>query len=162
MSLTGAFTTHVPHQTIRIRHRCVARCRRLSTIRPECGFQRSVRAISLTAADPIAPCRGAEPFVRVEWDHALDLVANELKRVKRGYGDPAIFAGSYGRDSAGRVHHLRSLLKRLLKLHGEFTDHVLDYSRGAALVIVPHVVGGEEPVGIQLTAWDSGFRELPR
>ena len=99
--------------------------------------------------------RGAEPFVRVAWDHALDLVANELKRVKREYGNEAIFAGSYGWASAGRVHHPRSLLKRLLSLHGGFTDHVLDYSRGAALVIVPRVVGSEDPVGIQLTAWDS-------
>jgi biotin/methionine sulfoxide reductase len=32
---------------------------------------------------------------------------------------------------------------------------VLDYSRAAAMVIVPHVVGSEEPVGIKLTAWDS-------
>ena len=53
------------------------------------------------------------------------------------------------------MHHPRTLLKRLLNLHGGFTDHVLDYSRGAALVIVPHVVGSDEPVGVNLTAWDS-------
>ena len=99
--------------------------------------------------------RGAEPFVRVSWDCALDLVSAEMQRVKRDHGNEAIFAGSYGWASAGRVHHPRTLLKRLLNLHGGFTDHVLDYSRGAALVIVPHVVGSEEPVGIRLTAWDS-------
>ena len=49
----------------------------------------------------------------------------------------------------------RTSLKRLLNLHGGFTDHVLDYSRAAALVIVPHVVGSEDPVGIKLTSWDS-------
>jgi biotin/methionine sulfoxide reductase len=99
--------------------------------------------------------RGAEPFVRVTWDHALDLVAAEIDRVKREHGNEAIFAGSYGWASSGRLHHPRTLLKRLLNLHGGFTDHVLDYSRGAALVIVPRVVGSEEPVGIKLTAWDS-------
>ena len=29
--------------------------------------------------------RGAEPFVEVPWDEALDLVANEIKRQKRAY-----------------------------------------------------------------------------
>ena len=99
--------------------------------------------------------RGAEPFVRVSFDHAIDLVAAELERVKREHGNEAIFAGSYGWASSGRLNHPRTLLKRLLNMHGGFTDHVLDYSRGAALVIVPRVVGSEDPVGIKLTAWDS-------
>ena len=99
--------------------------------------------------------RGAEPFVRVSWDHALDLVAAEIERVKREHGNESIFAGSYGWASSGRLHHPRTLMKRLLNLHGGFTDHVLDYSRGAALVIVPRVVGNDEPVGGRLTAWES-------
>jgi biotin/methionine sulfoxide reductase len=99
--------------------------------------------------------RGAEPFVRVTWDRAIDLVGAELERVKREHGNEAIFAGSYGWASSGRLNHPRTLLKRLLNLHGGFTDHVLDYSRAAAMVIVPHVVGSEDPVGIKLTAWDS-------
>jgi biotin/methionine sulfoxide reductase len=99
--------------------------------------------------------RGAEPFVRVSWNQALDLVAAEIERVKREHSNEAIFAGSYGWASAGRLHHPRTLLRRLLNLHGGFTDHVLDYSRAAAMVIVPHVVGSEDPVGIKLTAWDS-------
>jgi biotin/methionine sulfoxide reductase len=99
--------------------------------------------------------RGGEPFVRVTWDRAIDLVAAELERVKRDHGNEAIFAGSYGWASSGRLNHPRTLLKRLLNLHGGFTDHVLDYSRAAAMVIVPHVVGSEDPVGIKLTAWDS-------
>ena len=99
--------------------------------------------------------RGAEPFVRVSWERALDLVAGEIDRVKREHGNESIFAGSYGWASSGRLHHPRTLMKRLLNLHGGFTDHVLDYSRGAALVIVPHVVGSDDPVGAKLTAWDS-------
>jgi biotin/methionine sulfoxide reductase len=99
--------------------------------------------------------RGADPFVRVSWDHALDLVANELKRVRREHGNEAIFAGSYGWASSGRVNHPRTLFNRLLSLDGGFTDHVLDYSRAAAMVIVPRVVGTEEPAGVRLTSWDS-------
>ena len=91
----------------------------------------------------------------MSWDEAVELVAAELQRVKNEHGNEAIFAGSYGWASSGRLNHPRTLLKRLLNLHGGFTDHVLDYSRAAAMVIVPHVVGSEEPVGIKLTAWDS-------
>src|SRR5207244_5007117 len=49
--------------------------------------------------------RGAEPFVEIAWDEALDLVAGELTRVKREFGNKAIFGGSYGWSSAGRFHH---------------------------------------------------------
>ena len=52
--------------------------------------------------------RGAEPFVRVSWDHALDLVAAEIERVKREHGNESIFAGSYGWASSGRLHHPRT------------------------------------------------------
>ena len=46
--------------------------------------------------------RGAEPFVPVSWERALDLVAGELQRVKRAHGNEAIYAGSYGWASAGK------------------------------------------------------------
>ncbi|MCB2106538.1 MAG: molybdopterin-dependent oxidoreductase, partial [Rhodobacteraceae bacterium] len=46
--------------------------------------------------------RGGERFIAVPWDHALDLVAGELARVKRDHGNAAIYAGSYGWASAGR------------------------------------------------------------
>jgi len=44
----------------------------------------------------------------VSWDEALDLVAGELGRVKRDFGNQAIFGGSYGWASAGRFHHAQS------------------------------------------------------
>ena len=48
--------------------------------------------------------RGSEPFVRVAWDEALDLVASELQRVIGQYGNRAIYGGSYGWQSPGRFH----------------------------------------------------------
>lgn len=99
--------------------------------------------------------RGAEPFVAVPWDEAIDMVAEEIDRVRDTFGNESIYAGSYGWASAGRLHHPRTLFKKLLNLVGGFTDHVGDYSRGAALVIVPRVVGSTDPVGMKLTAWDS-------
>jgi biotin/methionine sulfoxide reductase len=40
--------------------------------------------------------RGREPFVPVEWEAALDLVAGELARVRREGGPAAIMGGSQG------------------------------------------------------------------
>ena len=85
--------------------------------------------------------RGAEPFVEVPWDEALDLVAGELGRVKRDFGNQAIFGGSYGWASAGRFHHAQSQLRRFLNSIGGFVRHENDYSVGAALVLMPHIVG---------------------
>jgi biotin/methionine sulfoxide reductase len=85
--------------------------------------------------------RGAEPFVPVDWDTALDLVARELKRVKESFGNRAIFAGSYGWSSAGRLHHAKSLLARFMNLHGGATVQVDTYSNAAGSVITPHVLG---------------------
>ena len=97
--------------------------------------------------------RGAEPFVPVSWDRALDLVAGELARVKREHGNEAIYAGSYGWASSGKIHHPRTLIRRLLNLHGGATDSVGNYSCGAALVVAPHVIGTAAPVGMQATEW---------
>ena len=38
--------------------------------------------------------RGAEPFVPVSWDKALELVAAEIERVRKQHGNASIFAGS--------------------------------------------------------------------
>src|SRR2546430_14089526 len=71
--------------------------------------------------------RGAEPFVPVEWDTALALAARELERVKSSFGNSAMFAGSYGWSSAGRLHHAKSLLHRFMNLFGGATVQVDTY-----------------------------------
>ena len=85
--------------------------------------------------------RGAERFVAVSWERALDLVAAELDRVRREHGNKAIFAGSYGWASAGRFHHALSQLHRFMNTIGGYTYSVNTYSLAAAEIIVPHVVG---------------------
>jgi len=85
--------------------------------------------------------RGQEPFVEVEWDVALDLLAAELERVRSEYGNQAIFGGSYGWASAGRFHHALSQIHRFLNSIGGYTYSVDDYSVAAGHVIVPHVFG---------------------
>ena len=85
--------------------------------------------------------RGGEPFVAVSWDTALDLVENELRRVKELYGNTAIYGGSYGWASAGRLHHSPSVLKRFLGLNGGYVDKLGNHSFGAAMHIMPYVIG---------------------
>ena len=85
--------------------------------------------------------RGGDSFVPVTWEHALSLVASELGRVKREFGNEASYGGSYGWASAGRLHHGPSVLKRLLGLHGGYVDKRGNHSFGAALGIAPYVLG---------------------
>jgi biotin/methionine sulfoxide reductase len=98
--------------------------------------------------------RGEEPFVEVPWDEALDLVANELRRVKTTWGNKAIFGGSYGWSSAGRFHHAQSQVKRFLNCYGGFVRHMDSYSLGAARVLMPHVVAPMDELMSLHTRWD--------
>ncbi|MEN2975862.1 molybdopterin-dependent oxidoreductase [Tistrella bauzanensis] len=90
--------------------------------------------------------RGADDFVAVPWDEALDMVAGEVARVRRDHGGEAIFGGSYGWSSAGRFHHAKSQLHRFLNAGGGFTDQVQNYSYAAAITILPHILGTIEAV----------------
>lgn len=85
--------------------------------------------------------RGAEPFVPVSWNEALELVAGELRRVRDAFDNTAIFGGSYGWASAGRFHHAQSQLHRFLNQFGGYVRSVNTYSYAAGEVIVPHVFG---------------------
>lgn len=87
--------------------------------------------------------RGSERMVPVDWDRALDLAASEIRRVIDAHGNDAIFAGSYGWTSAGRLHHAQSVVKRFFNLVGGYTAHVDTYSVGAGQVIVRHIMGGD-------------------
>ncbi|MBG6097023.1 molybdopterin-dependent oxidoreductase [Nocardioides luteus] len=82
-----------------------------------------------------------ETYVQVGWDTALDLLAGELRRVVDEFGNSAIFGGSYGWSSAGRLHHAQGQLHRFLNRIGGYTRSVSDYSRGASLVLLPHLIG---------------------
>jgi len=102
--------------------------------------------------------RGAEPFVPVSWEKALDLVAGEVGRVKGRFGNNSIFAGSYGWASAGRFHHSSTLLKRFLNGVGGFTDQVNTYSTAAGTVILPHIVGTADAISFG-SSWDGLIRD---
>lgn len=98
--------------------------------------------------------RGREPFVEVEWDHALDLVAAEAERVRSRFGCDAIFGGSYGWSSAGRFHHAQSQVHRFLNALGGYVRHMDSYSLGAARVLMPHIVTTMDDLMKNHTSWE--------
>ena len=99
--------------------------------------------------------RGRDAFVAVSWEQANKLVADELTRVKRDFGNRAIYAGSYGWASAGRFHHAQSQLKRFLNCIGGCTSSKNTYSFAAAEVVVPHILGTFRGHLDQSTSWES-------
>ncbi|NYT69015.1 molybdopterin-dependent oxidoreductase [Pusillimonas noertemannii] len=85
--------------------------------------------------------RGADQFVPVGWDEALSLIVDGLEQIKGEHGNEAIYGGSYGWASAGRFHHSPSVLKRFLGLYGGYVDKRGNHSFGAAMAIMPYVIG---------------------
>ena len=85
--------------------------------------------------------RGADEFVELPWDEALDITAAELQRVIAEHGNGSIFGGSYGWASAGRFHHALGQLHRFLNVGGGYVSSVASYSTAAAQAIIPHVFG---------------------
>lgn len=98
--------------------------------------------------------RGSDFFVEVSWDKVNELVAKELNRVRKSYGNASIFGGSYGWASAGRFHHAQSQLKRFLNCIGGFTRSKFTYSFAAAEAMVPHVLGSFRDYLDTCTSWD--------
>ncbi len=97
--------------------------------------------------------RGGEPFVPVDWDTATRIVADELGRVRDQYGPAAIFGGSNGWSSAGRFHHAKSQLQRMLGAIGGYTGGLTNYSYGAGMTLMPHLVGNNEPIEGPVADW---------
>ena len=97
--------------------------------------------------------RGGEPFVPVDWDTATRLVAGEVARVRDAHGPASLFGGSYGWASAGRFHHARSQLHRLLASAGGYTAQLTNYSYGAGMTLMPHIMGDGEVVFGPVVEW---------
>ena len=95
---------------------------------------------------------GADRYVEVSWDEALDRTAAELRRVRDAHGNKSIFGGSYGWASAGRFHHAQSQLHRFLNCIGGYTSSVNSYSLAGSEVLLPHIIGYTD-VRYRATTW---------
>ena len=85
--------------------------------------------------------RGNDEFQEVPWDEAIDIAANEIRRVKEKFGNGSIYGGSYGWSSAGKFHHAQTQLQRFLNSIGGYVGAFGSYSTAAAQVIIPHILG---------------------
>ena len=94
-----------------------------------------------SGSDRSQQTRGSDEFEELPWDEALDIVAEELDRVRTAYGNESIFGGSYGWASAGRFHHALGQVHRFLNSIGGYVPSVGSYSTAAAQAIIPHVLG---------------------
>ena len=63
--------------------------------------------------------------------------------------------GSQGWGSAGIFHEARTQVRRFLAAFGGFVDQASNYSFGAALTFLPHVLGSAQAVTGPLTSWSS-------
>lgn len=97
--------------------------------------------------------RGGEPFVPVDWDTAVRLVAEEVARVRDAHGPASLFGGSYGWASAGRFHHARTQLHRLLSVAGGYTGQLTNYSYAAGMTLMPHIVGTNDVIAGPVVEW---------
>ncbi len=89
--------------------------------------------------------RGKEEFVRVDWDTALDLAADALKKNFDKYGAESIYGECYWWGGFGKVSWGRATARRMLSILGGFVTEDGNYSYGAAHVLMPHVIGTIEP-----------------
>ncbi|MGH7031392.1 MAG: molybdopterin-dependent oxidoreductase, partial [Stellaceae bacterium] len=62
---------------------------------------------------------------------------------------------SQGWSSAGLFHEARGQLRRFLAACGGFVDQTSNYSFGAALTFLPHILGSAQAVAGPLTSWSS-------
>lgn len=88
--------------------------------------------------------RGSDKFVRVSWEKAFDLIADELKRVYKTHGPESVFGGSYGWFCVGSLNNPQALVGRALNIMGGYTSRTLSYSTHAIRAITPYVTGTDE------------------
>ncbi len=88
--------------------------------------------------------RGSDKYVRVSWETAYDLVANEMKRIYKDFGHDAIYGGSYGWFCVGSLNNPQALLGRMLGVAGGYTSRTCTYSTHAIRQITPYITGTDE------------------
>jgi len=83
--------------------------------------------------------RGEGKFVRISWDEALDKIASEMERIKKTYGNTAIYV-PYGTGSYNQTNG-RQTAQRLMNLFGGSLDFYNSYSWAAISYATPYVYG---------------------
>lgn len=83
--------------------------------------------------------RGEARFERISWDEALDMMASQLQRVKKDYGNDAILV-PYGTGSYNQTNG-RQTAARLMNLFGGSLGFYNSYSWACISMATPYVYG---------------------
>lgn len=97
--------------------------------------------------------RGKEPFVRVDWDTALQLTGKAILDTIEKYGNEGLFSSSYGGWSHAGLMRPNVLQGRFFNLFGGSALTIQDYSAGTSQVSLPYVIGDMEVYSAQ-TSWE--------
>lgn len=125
--------------------------------------------------------RGKPNYKRVTWEQALDLVANELKRVKGSYGNEALLGQVIaGWSTLGNFNSKNSQVGRFFGLYGGNTQLLGNKSYACWQWAAPYSIGmvtpgmamqealdnsnlvifwGGDPYNTTRTAWGNGLQE---
>ncbi|MFC1869075.1 molybdopterin-dependent oxidoreductase [Thermodesulfobacteriota bacterium] len=94
--------------------------------------------------------RGESKYVRISWDEALDIIANEMLRIKEKYGPTAILNQSDQHGENKVVHGPHGCMRKLLNLFGGYTLQVRQPDSWEGWWWGAKHVWGCEPVGQQM------------
>ena len=93
--------------------------------------------------------RGKSGYVRISWDEALEIIVNEINRVKEKYEPYAILSQSDGHGETKVVHGPHGCARRLLELLGGYTLQTRNTDSWEGWYWGAKHVWGMEPVGQQ-------------
>jgi anaerobic selenocysteine-containing dehydrogenase len=68
--------------------------------------------------------RGKSKYVRISWDEATTLIADEIKRIHKEYGPLGVLAHGDGHGETKTVHGAHAVMMDLLDLTGGFTQAI--------------------------------------
>ena len=91
--------------------------------------------------------RGKSGYVRISWDEALDIIFNEINRIKKQYGMSAILSQSDGHGETKLVHTAHGSHNKLLELLGGYTWQIRNMDSWEGWALGAKNVWGEEPLG---------------
>ena len=90
--------------------------------------------------------RGEGRFERISWEEAFDTIADNLKRIKKDYGNEAIYinyaTGTLGGTVSKSWPPAATPIARLMNCWGGYLNHYGDYSTAQIGVGLPYLYGG--------------------
>lgn len=91
--------------------------------------------------------RGKSKYIRISWNEAIEIIASELKRIKKQYGPEAVLSQSDGHGEGKVIHSAHGCANKLLALLGGYTLQIRNPDSWEGWAWGAKHVWGMEPVG---------------